>query len=427
MGFGLLGGDFDPTQPADDSMVRLGASWIRDLKSRVKRFASVLFNLETGDLKDNVVRSDSLTDSGVTPGTYTRVTVNEKGLVTDADNEAQQLTTTLYQARFEVAGAQMDTPGGVAGLDGSGGVYTGPPEPYHGTYPSLNGSSYRTYGMVVPAGVTRMKAIVIGGGGGPSGIVTGFSVRAKAASAPTTTTGKWEWIPLDTYGNPFPPSKTLAFLQSFRVKDGVLDASEKLQFETMGGGAADDYMLPGQKFRNLRTSEVIQVVSLDSGSTWVVQRGVDATGVAAVNLHDEWRALVTYGGGGGWHVEGTFPVTPGETIQVVVGVGGAAGAADDTAGNPGGTSAVASGAGYIESGGGAGGGTASGGPVTSVTKSSSVGVISSSGYPGELNWGGRSGSYLKATVNQWYGDGGGSQTMSGSNGLVILQWVSSAT
>lgn len=83
---GYFGSDFDPTQPTDGSPRRQGASVFRDIKQRLKTFLGALFDLETGLLKSGVVPVTALPDVvGLTPGQYTRFTVNSKGTITLAD------------------------------------------------------------------------------------------------------------------------------------------------------------------------------------------------------------------------------------------------------------------------------------------------------------------------------------------------------
>ncbi len=80
---GKFGADFNSAQPSDDDLVKNGAGWIRDIKARLKTTWAVLFNLETGELKDDVIGYAKLTDLSPDPaGTFTQVTVNAKGLVT---------------------------------------------------------------------------------------------------------------------------------------------------------------------------------------------------------------------------------------------------------------------------------------------------------------------------------------------------------
>lgn len=82
---GLFGPDFDPTVPADTEDVSLGASRIRDIKTRIIAFFTPLFNLDTGAWLDDSVPPNALQDVvGLAPGTYTlsNLTVDSKGRVT---------------------------------------------------------------------------------------------------------------------------------------------------------------------------------------------------------------------------------------------------------------------------------------------------------------------------------------------------------
>lgn len=300
---GLFGDDFSVSEPADSSKVKSGASWIRDLKSRIKRFVSVMFSPESGYFRDNVVPSASLVNTGVVAGTYNRVTVNSKGQATSAENEDADVSVDYYLGRFTTASAEYDNSSSTSALVGSGGTYATTGAPYSGTYSGLIGCSYVVYSFVVPSGVRRLKCTLVGGGGGASA-------------------------------------------------------------------------------------------------------GADG---------------VRYGGSGGEHVEGTVPVTPGETISVVVGNGGAVGATD--AGQHGAPSAVITGAAHLEAGGGAGGTIAAAGAVVPGDKSDNVGYIASSGSAGAVATSGRSGSHLKASSVRWFGDGGGQNGGDGEYGLVLLEWV----
>lgn len=412
---GLFGSDFNVDQPEDSSLVKLGAAWIRDLKGRLKRFVSVMFNPESGQFKDSVVRTEHLIGTGVTPGTYNRVTVNDRGLVQSGENEDVNTTAALYRARFEYAGGTVDTPAGVDDVTGAGGDYTGSGVPYEGTYASLNGSAYVQYDFVVPDGVRRLKAIVVGGGGGASASAPGFSVYSNAAKATTTTTGTWGWIAVAP-GYTYPIETLPLFAQAFRTKTVAVDDAEKLSFDDNAGGSVAALLLPGMKITNQRTDEVVRIVSFDTGTTWVTERGQDASEKKAVLDNDQWTAEVRYGGAGGEHVEATILVTPGETVSVVVGHGGGEG-------EPGGASAVIAGAAHVEAGGGQAGLTTSGGAPVSGSKSSNVGYLASSGSSGSLFTGGRSGSNIKVSAQGWAGDGGGHTGVNGLDGMVILEWL----
>lgn len=297
---GKLGTDFDSAQPSDSSMVRQGAAWIRDVKSRLKAFVAVLFNPETGDFKDNVIRSAALQDSGVTPGTYTEVTVNAKGLATAGANPVTQQAAKLYRAVFQAASGSngyVDTDDGVTTLTGSDGTYDGTGAPYELTdYGSLSGSDYVSYTLTVPDGVRRLKVVVVGGGGGGH---TGHS------------------------------------------------------------------------------------------------------------------------GGGACHVEGTMPVTPGSSVAVVVGKGGAV----DQNGAP---SAVISGSLAFEATGGtAGSGGADGLAVDPFGDTGASGDLSSLvllGGNASTGTAGPSGSYLIASAGYAHGTGGAGANP-GTDGIVVIEWV----
>lgn len=179
---GYLGSDFDPLQPEDSDSVKFGASWIRDFKRRVKLFATPLFNLETGALRDGVIRHASLQDMvGLTPDTYNRVKVNSKGLVTEGLNTSEQQAATYYTAYFSAAGDYMyETTTGLVHGNGAvdsiylrSGSYNGTGAPFSpaATYP-VSGN-FAEFIFTPPAGVRRIKATIIGGGGGayfPGGV-----------------------------------------------------------------------------------------------------------------------------------------------------------------------------------------------------------------------------------------------------------------
>jgi hypothetical protein len=171
---GYLGADFDTTKPDDGDSVRYGASWIRDVKKRLKLFCSQLFNLETGQLKDKVVRPESLRDNGVTPGTYGRVKVNSKGLVTEGVEDDTQQVAQYYRALFIASGTGGDsfveTATGVEQTANTevGNYPGGAVAPFVSTPYGINCGGDNNYCLFVftpPAGVRRVKATIIGAGG----------------------------------------------------------------------------------------------------------------------------------------------------------------------------------------------------------------------------------------------------------------------
>lgn len=167
---GMFGDDFDVTQPEDSTAVKYGASWMRDIKARLKRFCAVMFNLETGRLKNYVVDSSMLKDL-VTAGTYTQVTVNSKGLVTAGSNPVQQKAAQVFRAIFSAgvgANVVYETETGLStpAVPDVQGTYAGSGTPYKGTYAALNGAGWNQFNFAVPTGVRRIKAIIVGAGGG---------------------------------------------------------------------------------------------------------------------------------------------------------------------------------------------------------------------------------------------------------------------
>jgi hypothetical protein len=164
---GKLGQDFDATDPADNSQVRLGAGWIRDIKSRLKAFADLLFSLETGKLKPNVIPPSSLVDISPSPaGTWREVDVSSKGLVTAGRNPSELVQVPrFFRGVFTAgAGAVVDNDTGITTIADPGpSVYPGSGV-YHKAYQS-NGQYY-AYNWEVPVGVRRITVWAVGAGGG---------------------------------------------------------------------------------------------------------------------------------------------------------------------------------------------------------------------------------------------------------------------
>lgn len=183
---GYLGSDFDPLQPENSDSVKYGAEWIRDLKRRMKQFVSRTYNLETGQLLDGVVRHLSLRDMpGLTPGTYNRVKVNSKGLVTEGSTSSAQQTAAPYTAAFLYGGYTIEQQTGATLTGGSvinsifrgrsdylGRSATGAIPPFDDLYPVTG--QYAEYTFSPPAGVRRVLATIIGGGGGAYGVTSSF-------------------------------------------------------------------------------------------------------------------------------------------------------------------------------------------------------------------------------------------------------------
>lgn len=171
-----LGDDFNKDEPAESSQVNQGARWIRDIKSRLKGFAGRLFNLETGEYRDNVIASESLVDMDgilVHGQVFSQVSVNSKGLVTSGEPIQDQQTAGYYRAVFFATGTGgeyvYDTAYDVIPGTGTSGTYasaTPLSTGFRTSYADLNGATVKQFSFEVPLRVSRMKAIVIGAGGG---------------------------------------------------------------------------------------------------------------------------------------------------------------------------------------------------------------------------------------------------------------------
>jgi hypothetical protein len=148
---GKLGSDFNAAQPSDDDLVKKGASWMRDIKNRLKVFCGVLFNLESGDFKDNVIGYKKLKDLSPTPaGVGTKVTVNSKGLVTKIEQAETPTASKPKRVHYGMSGGTDPDGAAIArtlGLDG-------------------DGRTIATYSYTVPAGITRLMIRMTGAGGG---------------------------------------------------------------------------------------------------------------------------------------------------------------------------------------------------------------------------------------------------------------------
>lgn len=111
------------------------------------------------------------------------------------------------------------------------------------------------------------------------------------------------------------------------------------------------------------------------------------------------------GGGGGGYVEGSFSVTPGQSIPVTVGAGGAGGGASGTNGASGGSSSL----GALAS---AGGGEFGGGTGSGIATAGGTGGSASGGYLAINGTAGATG----VIINTTYGGGqGGGSVWSGFN------------
>ncbi len=102
---GKFGSDFNPGQPSDDDLVKRGAGWIRDIKQRIKDTFGILFNIETGDLKDNVISTPKLKDLVPDPeGTWNEVDVNVKGQVTAGRTKDLTVSANINRFTYQFGG-----------------------------------------------------------------------------------------------------------------------------------------------------------------------------------------------------------------------------------------------------------------------------------------------------------------------------------
>lgn len=147
----LLGTGFNESQPADSDLVKKGAAQFRDIKARLKAFCTVLFNLNTGDFKDGVIRQAALVDANPAPtGTWKQVVVNAKGLVTSGTNPDVVTTATVQRTQYFFTGGTDPT--GLALVPS--------------TTTDDNGNAVAEYSFVTPADVTRLFVRVQAPGGG---------------------------------------------------------------------------------------------------------------------------------------------------------------------------------------------------------------------------------------------------------------------
>lgn len=153
---GYLGADFNANQPSDDDLVKKGAGIFRDIKLRLKTMFAVLFDLETGQLRDNIVTSAKLKDLNPSPeGEWKTVAVNSKGLVTSGSNPDEATASVPRRIVFYQASAIWDDGTVVASAAAT----------------DDEGLQVSEYSFTIPENVTRLMVQVqaAGGGGGSSG------------------------------------------------------------------------------------------------------------------------------------------------------------------------------------------------------------------------------------------------------------------
>lgn len=148
---GKFGADWNENQPSDADLVKKGAQWLRDIRARVKSTFGVIHNNETGQLLNNTVPSAALKTLNPDPtGSWNRVTVNNKGQVTEGEEEVVTLGAKIYRTIYGLG----------AGVDPDGAVIT----VVNGV--DDDGNTVGTYSFTFPAGVERIVVRVQAAGGG---------------------------------------------------------------------------------------------------------------------------------------------------------------------------------------------------------------------------------------------------------------------
>lgn len=159
-----LGSDFNSSRPQDGERAERvtgeqGATSIRDLKTRLKNFFGVLFDIDSGDLQDNVVRAAAL-KSATSPiaGTYKKVKTNKKGVVIRGWEEVDETVPRIFRAVF------FGDPAKTSYYESDGDTALVAVALHQVKLWSDGGSSrwYETF--TVPDGVTRIRFWCIGAG-----------------------------------------------------------------------------------------------------------------------------------------------------------------------------------------------------------------------------------------------------------------------
>ena len=148
---GMFGADFQSSQPSDSDLVKRGAAVFRDIKTRIKAFMGVCFNLETGQPKEKVFPQTSIKDKTPDPsGTWNEVDVDQKGFVTAG--RTVNLTSPAKPYRFVY--------NYTSGTDADGDTIT------RSLDTDDDGLNVATYTFTVPDGVERLRVQCFGAGGG---------------------------------------------------------------------------------------------------------------------------------------------------------------------------------------------------------------------------------------------------------------------
>lgn len=167
-----LGSDFRASVPDDGAYVRHPVlpqlfTELRDIRSRIKAFFSEVFDADTGQLQLSSVPAAALkTPSNDPSGTWRRVTVSRKGLVTSGSDKDIVVSPRIYRGLFFGDGLKLSTIDTDTGSD----ILTPTADAYPlGTFDGdgfWSGSifGFQKFTFAVPEGVYRVRATLIGCG-----------------------------------------------------------------------------------------------------------------------------------------------------------------------------------------------------------------------------------------------------------------------
>ncbi len=189
----LLGRDFKATTPTDNDYVRAPsgvqlASVLRDLKGRIQDFFDRSFLTEEGSLWPQsipVASLKSLTPSPV--GTGGKMTVNTKGLFTRVEDVSEDTTARVFRAVFhanasKISSVDNETSSAVAVYS----VDNSPLGEFDNTGYLTEFFQFHKFEFVVPQGVYRVKAILVGAG---IDYLSGYTPSRQREVAFATTPG----------------------------------------------------------------------------------------------------------------------------------------------------------------------------------------------------------------------------------------------
>lgn len=197
-----LGADFNASKPSDADYVRHPtkpnlATEIRFIRSRLKSFFGVLFNVDddesqtgvsAGDFKNSVIPNAAIVDHPNKVSSrgefYTKVTVDRRGFVVGGSKDPVYNAPRIFRACYTIDEGWYETPDGLLTEAGAG------------TVPFPIGKVVRSdetitqlaveYRFTVPAKATRLKVLLIGGG--KPGSTTASGDHARTGWFPVSVT-----------------------------------------------------------------------------------------------------------------------------------------------------------------------------------------------------------------------------------------------